>query len=165
MKDKILPIKALLPPPKLPPPTIATPTNATPMANTVRISTFSLKMTNPPTNAMAGCSARINVELATVVCFNDSNHNPKWQAKKKPANIIAIHSLIFISKIVFRCLITIGDMMRHARNIRYMTITVEGASDNFTNIADREMQIIVITNKMLMVLCFNLVPPKVHLDD
>ena len=43
-----------------------------------------------------------------------------------------------------------------------MTITVEGASDNFTNIADKEMQIIVMTNRMLIVLCFNNFPPKIR---
>lgn len=53
-------------------------------------------------------------------------------------------------------------MIKHAKNIRYMTITVEGAFDNFTNIADKEMQIIVMTNRMLIVLCFNRFPPKIR---
>ncbi len=65
---------------------------------------------------------------------------------------------VYLKKNDFRYLKTIGKINTHAKNIRYITMMVEGASDNFTSIADKDMQIIVITNSRLMVPCFNYYP-------
>lgn len=71
-----------------------------------------------------------------------------------PAKIIARHSFLLICFSVFLYFRRKGNNNKHAKNIRYITMIVEGALDNLTKMADKEIQTIVITSKLFMVFGF-----------
>src|SRR3954470_1437469 len=70
--------------PKSPQPIIIAPTIAIPIVIKADKVVRSLNRKNPPTNETIGCSARMMVELATVVNFKDPNQRTKCKAKKTP---------------------------------------------------------------------------------
>lgn len=51
-----------------------------------------------------------------------------------------------------------GERNVHAKNMRYITMTEDGASDNLTKMAENEMQMMITTNKICMVLFFIATP-------
>ena len=73
-----------------------------------------------------------------------------------PAKSKATHSFVVILDNVFLCFIKRGKSNKHPKNIRYITMTVDGASDNFTKIADNDIHIMVTTSKLLIVLDFTI---------
>lgn len=136
------PMMASLLKPKSPQPIIMAPIIAIPIVikadNVVR----SLKRKKPPTNETIGCKARIMVELATVVSFNDPNQRTKCRAKKKPEKNKKNQSFLTIFLNSLRFFQTMGTIKILANHIRYILKIEAGASDHLTKIAENEMAMI-----------------------
>jgi len=107
---------------------------------------LSRKKINPPSRDTIGCSAKIIVELATVVNLRELNQRAKWNAKKEPEKNKNAQSLLDSFLKSFLCIYTMGIIIRHASHIRYILKMVAGASDHFTKIAENEMAIIETSN-------------------
>ena len=82
------------------------------------------------------------VELATEVCFNDSNHSTKCTARKMPLAIHIISSFLRTRSSSFlqdALPHTTGESSSTVQSRRQAAITAEGAWDSRTNMAEREM--------------------------
>ena len=111
---------------------------------------LSLNSKKPPTNDTIGCKARMIVELATVVSFNDPNQRTKCKDKKDPEK--NKRNLSFFSMFLnsSRCFHTMGSIKILANNIRYILKTEAGASDHLTKIAENEMAIMEMVSGRAM---------------
>src|SRR5699024_9424284 len=86
------------------------------------------------------------VELATVVYCKDANHNAKCKAKQMPEHTKTVQAFDWSRCNSLRLFQTIGSSNTLAKYILYILITVGGASDHFTKIAENDIAIIEMAN-------------------
>lgn len=106
----------------------------------------SLYKIKPPINETIGCKARMIVELATDVNFNEPNHSAKCNAKNNPEKNNNIHCFWDIFRNSARLVQTMGNNKPEAIHMRYILEIVAGASDHFTKMAENDIAIIETTN-------------------
>ena len=107
------------------------------------------KIQNPRLTQMTSVQT-MEVELATLVCFSDSNHKAKWTARNNPLKqlkIISVDAAWVISCRKPFLPSTTGVRRITVHSSRHAAVTEEGAGEYFTKIDDKD---IPITPMMIM---------------